>query len=110
MQISKREFSAAIFSLFFYNLTMSVYLINYDLNKTKDYEAVYTAIKSCGSCARVQDSCWAVDTNLTRSEVWRTVWKAIDNDDYLLVTRLAEASWSKSHKDDVQKWLKDHVK
>ncbi len=39
---------------------MAIYLISYDLIKTKDYKKLYDAIMSYQCCARINDSLWAI--------------------------------------------------
>jgi hypothetical protein len=59
--------------------------VTYDLIKTKDYEAVYKAIKSLGNWAKVTESNWYVNSAYTTEQAARIVRAAMDNDDKLIV-------------------------
>lgn len=59
--------------------------VTYDLIKTKDYEAVYKAIKSLGNWAKVTESNWYVNSAYTSEQAAKIVKAAMDNDDKLIV-------------------------
>ncbi|ECI2867537.1 hypothetical protein [Hafnia paralvei] len=59
--------------------------VTYDLIKTKDYEAVYKAIKSLGDWAKVTESNWYVDSTYTAEQAANIVRAAMDHDDKLVV-------------------------
>ncbi|MDZ7426837.1 MULTISPECIES: hypothetical protein [Serratia] len=69
--------------------------VTYDLIKTKDYEAVYKAIKSLGNWAKVTESNWYVNSNYTASQAFDIVKKSIDSDDKLIVVDASNnsAAW-----------------
>lgn len=91
---------------------MSLYLICYDLNKQKDYPALYEAIKSIGTdWCRVVDSTWFVVTHHSASDIHNTLRRASDSDDSLFVLRVAtpaQAAWI-GLDDDVSAWLKSRL-
>lgn len=91
---------------------MSLFLICYDLNKQKNYPALYEAIKNVGSdWCRVVDSTWFVVSNSTASDIHDTLRRAADSDDSLFVLKVttpAHAAWIGLDK-DVSDWLKSRL-
>jgi hypothetical protein len=84
------------------------YIINYDLNKAKDYEALFTAIKSYGTYAKILKSCWAVVTTKTATEVRDHLLSVMDADDGIFVVKSGrEAAWRNVECSD--QWLKDNL-
>ncbi|WP_247143699.1 hypothetical protein [Escherichia coli] len=69
--------------------------ITYDLIKTKDYPAVYEAIKALGNWAKVTESNWYVNSNYSADDAAQKVRAAMDNDDKLIVVdaKNNSASW-----------------
>ena len=60
--------------------------INYDLKKPgRNYEELYTAIKSCGVWWHYLGSTWLLDTSLTAKQVWDRLSPHIDTNDRVLV-------------------------
>lgn len=87
---------------------MSTYLISYDLNKHKDYPALYEAIKAISkNWCHPLDSTWFVVTELSASQIRDRILKAIDLDDDLIVSRmdLSDCAWH-LHDEGVSRWLK----
>ena len=84
------------------------YIINYDLRKQKDYEPLYEAIRSYGTYAHILESCWAVVTTKSASEVFDHLRREIDEDDGLFAVKSGrEAKWVNIiYKDQ---WLKDNL-
>jgi len=72
-----------------------VLLITYDLNKAKDYTALYEAIKSLGDWRRDSglDSVWFVSTSLAPFQVRDRLLQVMDSDDTLFVTRLRSGEY-----------------
>ena len=90
---------------------MPILLINYDLNKAKDYPSLHQAIKNLGSWCHPADSCWLVHTSLGAITVRDRLRSVMDNDDSLLVTTVAvreSAAWV-GMKPDVHKWLEQFL-
>lgn len=84
------------------------YIINYDLNKSKDYESLYEAIKSYGTWAKILKSCWAVVTTKSASEVRDHLLKVMDSDDGIFVIKSGkEAAWR--NVECSSDWLKEHL-
>ncbi len=74
-----------------------IYAINYDLKKPgQNYEALYTAIKSCGAWWHYLGSTWLVDTNLTAQGIWDKLAPVVDQNDFFLVVGVTR---------DFQGWL-----
>jgi hypothetical protein len=85
---------------------MSVYQIDYDLRKQRNYDALYDRIKSYGSWCRPLESTWVISTNRSAAQVRDYLKGAMDADDGILVTRLSgEAAWS-NVEPDVSQYLK----
>jgi len=84
------------------------YIINYDLNKTKDYQSLYDAIKSYGTYARILKSCWAVVTTKSATEVRDHLLKVMDGDDGIFVVKSSgEAAWR--NVECSNEWLKNNL-
>ena len=67
-----------------------IYAINYDLKKPRrDYAGLYDAIKSCGDWWHYLDSTWLVDTRLTAENIWQRLEPHVDENDFVLVIRVA---------------------
>ncbi|SIT02803.1 hypothetical protein SAMN05421786_104140 [Chryseobacterium ureilyticum] len=87
---------------------MSCYIINYDLNNSKDYDSVFKAIKSYDKWAKVLKSCWAVVTTKTAVEVRDHLASVMDNDDGLFVVKSSGiGAWQ--HVECSNQWLKDNL-
>ncbi|EEU9460170.1 hypothetical protein [Escherichia coli] len=59
--------------------------ITYDLIKTKDYAAVYDAIKSLGNWALTTESNWYVNCSYSAEDAAQIVRAVMDSDDKLIV-------------------------
>ena len=65
---------------------MTIYSINYDLKEPgRDYEGLYTSIKSCGDWWHYLKSTWLVDTNLDASGIWERVKAHVDGNDRMFI-------------------------
>lgn len=68
-----------------------VYLITYDLNKTgQNYSGLYETIKELGSWWHYLDSNWLVETDLDATQISNFLKPQIDQNDSLLIIRVAE--------------------
>lgn len=86
---------------------MSTYLITYDLNKHKDYPALYEAIMAISKIyCHPLDSTWFVVTDLNAIQIRDRLIRVIDNDDDLIVASMgtSDAGWQ-LHNKEVAKWL-----
>ena len=74
---------------------MNTYIITYDLMAPgKDYNNLYTAIKSCGAWAKVVYSTWAIKTDLSAVQVRDYLIQHMDANDRLFVIKSGrEAAW-----------------
>ena len=89
---------------------MSVYQINYDLRKQRDYQSLYERIKAYHSWCRPLESCWIISTTQSAQQVRDNLRAVMDEDDGLLVTRLSgEAAWY-GLDDRVSRYLKNMLK
>ena len=88
-----------------------VILLTYDLNKEKDYPALYKAIKELGDTHRDPDldSVWFVSTKLTVVQAYNHVGDVMDKNDRLFVTRLHSNEYQGWISDTTVKWLKSKI-
>lgn len=87
---------------------MRTYIISYDLNKHKNYPALYEAIKAISNnWCHPLDSTWFVVTDLNAIQIRDRILKVIDEDDDLIVARTesSDCAWH-LHDKDVSSWLK----
>lgn len=88
---------------------MSCYIINYDLNNSKDYESLFEAIKSYGTWAKVLKSCWAIVTTKTTVQVRDHLASVMDSDDGLFVIKSSgDGAWINLDP-TVSDWLKKNL-
>lgn len=88
---------------------MSVYQINYDLRKQKDYSSLIERIKSYGTWCHPLESVWIIVTNQTATQVRDYLATVMDNDDGILVTRLqGEAAWY-GLSNEVSQWIQSNL-
>lgn len=87
---------------------MSCFIINYDLNNSKDYTSLISAIKSYGTWAKILKSCWAVVTTKSAEQVRDHLLSYMDSDDGIFVIKSSEdAAW---HKVECSSdWLKQNL-
>lgn len=84
------------------------YIINYDLNKVKDYESLIEAIKSYGIYAKILKSCWAVKSSKSAEDIANQLLRSMDSDDGIFVVESGgNAAWSNVLCSS--KWLKDNL-
>lgn len=87
---------------------MTCYIISYDLRKTRDYESLYSAIKSYSKWARITESTWAVVTSKSAVEIRDHLASVMDGDDRLFVVKSGvEAAWRNSRCKN--SWLQDNL-
>lgn len=87
---------------------MTRYIISYDLRGERDYDALYEAIKSCGSWAHITESMWAVVTTKTAVQVRDHLSSVMDQDDRIFVVKSGvEAAWRNVICKN--QWLKDNL-
>jgi hypothetical protein len=67
-----------------------ILLVTYDLNKSKNYDAIYTAISQLGETMKDPglDSVWFVYTNYTAEQASNHLRNSIDKDDRLFVVKV----------------------
>ncbi|MCS3608472.1 hypothetical protein [Erwinia rhapontici] len=88
---------------------MSVYQINYDLRKQKDYSSLIERIQSYGTWCHPLESVWIIVTNQTATQVRDYLATVMDNDDGILVTRLqGEAAWY-GLSNEVSQWIQSNL-
>jgi len=86
---------------------MAVYMIGYDLNKDKDYNELYDAIKSSyPTYWHHLDSTWLVDTTNDAKTIKEKIKPHIDDDDSLLIMRVT-SDYSGWLTEKAWKWIKD---
>ncbi len=73
---------------------MSCYIINYDLNNSKDYTSVINVIKSYDTWAKILKSCWAIVTTKSAEQVRDHLLSYMDRDDGIFVVKSSgNAAW-----------------
>ena len=82
------------------------YIISYDLMAPgKNYETLYSAIKSYGTWGKITESCWIVVSSFPATVIRDQLSMHIDRNDRLFVSRLAiPAAWKNTKADDA--WVK----
>ncbi|QXB84983.1 hypothetical protein I6L24_09165 [Acinetobacter lwoffii] len=92
---------------------MKVYQINYDLRKQRNYDELYKKIQSYPNWCHPLESCWLIASEKTAPQIAEELFKVMDSDDGLLVTRLLnEASWYNLDSEgmkDVTNWLQENL-
>jgi hypothetical protein len=83
---------------------MTVFLISYDLNKEAKRPPIVTEIKSFGSWARISESSYAVETDMTAQAVYNKMAKHLDINDTLYVIKLSPP-WTGQGSREVNDWL-----
>ncbi len=87
---------------------MPSFVISYDLRNKRDYEKLYEAIKSYGTWSHILESCWAVVTTKSATEIRKHLVQFIDKDDGIFISRSAgEAAWR--NVSCTNDWLKEHI-
>lgn len=88
---------------------MQCYIVSYDLQKPgRNYEAVYTALRSYPRWARVNESVWAIVANSTAAEIRDRLLPLIDANDRIFVVKSGvEAAWRNSI--CKSEWLKENL-
>ena len=87
-------------------MNTNILLITYDLNKepdSDDYKGFMAYIKSF-DWARLSESCYAVSTSLTPTQVYAALKPFTDANDYLIVISL-RTPYSGVNKKEVIDWL-----
>ena len=83
------------------------YIVNYDLNKTKDYESLFAEIRKLGG-RRVLKSCWLVISSLSAKVLRDRLLSVMDGDDGIFVARAhGEAAWRNVECES--NWLKENL-
>ncbi|MBN2424520.1 MAG: hypothetical protein JXB44_05815 [Calditrichaceae bacterium] len=88
---------------------MACYIISYDLRKPgRNYDALYDAIRSYGTWAKVNESVWAIVTQQTAVQIRENLDKHLDSNDRIFVIKSGiEAAWRNSICKN--EWLKDNL-
>ena len=75
---------------------MSVKIVTYDLHKDgQNYDDLIIAIKSFRAWAKINQSVWAVQSNLRCAEIRNKLKPYIDSNDRLFVAELSgDAAWT----------------
>ncbi|MDI1224175.1 MULTISPECIES: hypothetical protein [Acinetobacter] len=85
---------------------MKCYLISYDLRKTRNYEALYEAIKSFGTWGKINESTWIIGSYQSAVQIRDYLLNFIDSDDRLFIVKSdREAAWQNVMADN--QWLKN---
>ena len=88
---------------------MTVYQIDYDLRKNRDYQSLYERIMQLGGYCHALESTWFVTSSKTAAQIRDHLRPAIDNDDGLVVSgAITEAAWHGLSR-EVADWLKSNI-
>ncbi|RZG74699.1 hypothetical protein EXE10_20470 [Acinetobacter sp. WCHAc060033] len=89
---------------------MSLYLINYDLNKDKDYEGLYSAIEGMTvEYLRPLKSLWIIRHSGSAYDIASELCKHIDKDDKLMVSQLTpDSSWTQNFSQVATDWIQKY--
>jgi len=88
---------------------MSVYQINYDLRKKRDYQPLYDKLESYNGWCRPLESCYLICSNDPISQILNNLTQVIDKDDGIFVTQLTGlAGWEGLSK-QAGEWIKKHL-
>jgi CRISPR-associated endonuclease Cas2 len=84
------------------------YLISYDLNKTKDYQAVYDKLEGVGA-HRMMDSVWVASfkDNTTAKTVVEWLRKVMDDDDSVVAVHFSDKYYVNAKK-GTNDWFKNN--
>lgn len=84
-----------------------LHLLTYDLNKAKDYSALYQAIRGLGEAVKDPDldSVWFLHTSMNANQVSTRLQAYIDRDDRLFVTRLQHNEYSGWMMNSLWPWI-----
>ena len=73
---------------------VNAYIVNYDLNRDKNYDALYEKFKTFSGAKRVLKSCWLVMSVKTAEQLRDELLKVMDADDGIFVAKASgEAAW-----------------
>jgi hypothetical protein len=89
---------------------MPVYIVGYDPNNPgKDYDELIEAIKGYGTWWHHLDSTWLIVTDQSTAEIRDYVGQFMDQNDELLVVKLAGAWATRGIKKSGNDWLHQHM-
>lgn len=89
---------------------MAVYVISYDLNKAKNYDKLYEAIKGIsGIWCRPVESTWYVQSNYTTIHITNFLLGYVDHDDVIVVSLTNGSGWSASLNKSAADWMRKHL-
>ena len=86
---------------------MPIILVNYDLNKEKsseNYTEIINIIKSERNWAKLSESCYAMDTNMTPIQIYNKMKPYLDTNDSLLAFPIKQPYYGQ-HSKEVIEWL-----
>ncbi|MCV7346995.1 CRISPR-associated endonuclease Cas2 [Mycolicibacterium rhodesiae] len=87
------------------------YVVSYDLSKPgRDYEELHKFLRSHRDWAKVLESVWIVESDLTQLELVNAALKHMDANDHIIVTPYTGVAAWYNISPEVQKWIqKTHV-
>ena len=87
---------------------MASLLVTYDLNKETKRPDILKDIKSFGNGAKLSESSYAVETNLTPQAVYNALAKHLDSNDNCYVIHLRSPFYGQGPK-EVNDWLDTYL-
>lgn len=88
---------------------MNTYIVTYDLNKETKRPPIVKEIKDFGNWAKLSESSYAINTNLSVQQVYEKLKHLIDSNDNLYIITLKKP-YSGFGKKEVNDWLEQHLK
>jgi hypothetical protein len=86
-----------------------IYSISYDLRRPgRNYEKLYSIIKTASDWIHAMDSLWFISTDQTVSYWSEKLMKAIDRSDYLYVVDVTGQSYHGWMQETVWNWIEKH--
>ena len=83
-----------------------IYLISYDLHRTKNYPVLHKTISDIGNCTKPLESLWLVESPLALLEINNIIKNAVDSDDCYYVVPIKEPGVGKLLSTDAWNWIR----
>jgi len=73
---------------------MKCYILSYDLVYQRNYEPLWTAIRSYPNWAKITESTWAIVTDKSAAEIRDHLSRYMDSDDRIFIVKSGtESAW-----------------
>ncbi len=89
---------------------MAVFLVSYESASSSENKALHESIRTFGDHLHEMNTTWVLHTNASAKQIWNTLKLNVEQEDKLLVVRIAdECEWS-GFKGDAAHWLNKTMK